>query len=132
MGNYYYTVRNESGKALMSLIMMDSNSYDNENNGYDHFHDNQIQWYENTVKQIAKEENGDKTKVVPSLAFFHIPMQEYMTAYDEAKDTDNLIYGFRFPKEDGTLINIKNDGSFTTQSLIRHRGQSTITVCKEK
>lgn len=116
----------------MSLIMMDSNSYDNENNGYDHFHDNQIQWYENTVKQIAKEENGDKTKVVPSLAFFHIPMQEYMTAYDEAKDTDNLIYGFRFPKEDGTLINIKNDGSFTTQSLIRHRGQSTITVCKEK
>ena len=190
MPNYYYTVRNESGKALMSLKMIDSNSYDNENNGYDHFHENQIQWYENTVKQIAKEENGDKTKVVPSLAFFHIPMQEYMTAYDEAKGTDNLFYGLRFPKEDGTpaaddnmfektvalgstkgcfaghdhmnnysvnyngirltyglscdhniyvvpfrggtLINIKNDGSFTTQSLIRHRGQSTITVCKEK
>ena len=113
-----------------------------------------------------------------------------MTAYDEAKATDNLIYGLHFPKEDGTpaaddnmfekmvalgstkgcfaghdhmnnysvnyngirltyglsfdhniyavpfrggtLINIKNDGSFTTQSLIRHRGQSTITVCKEK
>ncbi|MGN1194292.1 MAG: metallophosphoesterase [Acutalibacteraceae bacterium] len=190
MGNYYYTVHNNNNKALMSLIFMDSNSYDEANNGYDHFHENQIQWYENTIKQIAKEENGDESKVVPSLAFFHIPMQEYMTAYDEAKGTDNMICGLRFPKEDGTpaaddnmfekmvelgstkgcfaghdhmnnysvnyngirltyglscdhniyvvpfrggtLINIKNDGSFTTQSLIRHRGQSTITVCKEK
>ena len=189
MGNYYYTVRDNNNNALMSLIFMDSNSYDEENNGYDHFHDNQIQWYENTIKQIAKEENGDESKVVPSLAFFHIPMQEYMTAYDEAKGTDNLLYGFRFPDEDGTpaaddymfetmielgstkgcfvgydhmnnysvnykgirltyglscdhniyvvpfrggtLINIKNDGSFTTQLLIRHRGQSTVTICKE-
>lgn len=189
MGNYYYTVRDDNGKALTSLIFMDSNSYDEENEGYDHFHDNQIQWYENTVKQIAKEENGSDSKVVPSLAFFHIPMQEYMTAYDKAKGTDNLLYGFRFPNEDGTpaiddnmfetmvelgstkgcfvghdhmnnysvnykgirltyglscdhniylvpfrggtLINIKNDGTFTTQSLIRHRGQSTVTVCKE-
>lgn len=189
MGNFCYTVR-DNGKALMSLIMMDSHSYDEENGGYDHFHDNQIEWYENTIKKIAKEENGDESKVVPSLAFFHVPMQEYMTAYDEAKGTDNRVWGFKFPNEDGTpavddqmfetmeklgstkgcfaghdhmnnfsvnykgirltyglscdhniyvvpfrggtLINIKNDGSFTTQSLIRHRGQSTITVCKEK
>lgn len=190
MGNYYYTVHNDDGSALMSLIMMDSNSYDEVNEGYDHFHDNQIEWYENTIKQIAKEENGDENKVVPSLAFFHVPMQEYMTAYDEAKGTDNRITGFRFPKEDGTpavdddmfetmvklgstkgcfaghdhmnnfsvnyqgirltyglscdhniylvpfrggkLINIKNDGTFTTQSLIRHRGQNNVTICKEK
>lgn len=190
MGNYYYTVRGNDGSALMSLIMMDSHSYDNDNEGYDHFHDNQIEWYENTVKQIAKEENGDENKIVPSLAFFHVPMQEYMTAYDEAKGTENLLWGFRFPNEDGTpavddnmfetmqelgstkgcfaghdhmnnfsvnyngirltyglscdhniyvvpfrggtLINIKNDGSFTTQSLIRHRGQSSVTVCSEK
>lgn len=189
MGNYYYTVRDDNGEALTSLIFMDSNSYDEENEGYDHFHDNQIQWYENTIKQIAKEENGDESKVVPSLAFFHIPMQEYMTAYDDAKGTDNRLWGFRFPNENGTpvvddkmfetmvelgstkgcfvghdhmnnysvnyngirltyglscdhniylvpfrggtLINIKNDGSFITRPLIRHRGQSTVTVCKE-
>lgn len=190
MGNYTYTVREADNQAIMSLIMMDSHSYDEVNGGYDHFHDNQIVWYENTVKQIAKAENGDESKVVPSLAFFHVPMQEYMTAYDEAKGTDNRVWGFKFPKEDGTpavddqmfekmvelgstkgcfaghdhmnnfsvnyngirltyglscdhniyvvpfrggtLINIKNDGTFTTQSLIRHRGQSTVTVCKEK
>ena len=184
MGNYYYTVRNDNGKALTSLIFMDSNSYDNENDGYDHFHDNQIQWYEKTVKKIAEDENGDESKVVPSLAFFHIPMQEYKAGYDEgerlwgrrmekecspAVDDEmfetmeklgstkgcfvghdhmnnysvnykgiRLTYGlscdhniYVVPFRGGTLINIKNDGSFTTQSLIRHRGQSTITVCKE-
>lgn len=190
MGNYYYNVKDDNGNVITSLIMMDSHSYDEENNGYDHFHDNQIEWYENTVKSIAKEVNGDESEVVPSLAFFHVPMKEYMTAYDEAKGTDNRLWGFRFPKEDGTpavddqmfekmvelgstkgcfaghdhmnnfsvnyqgirltyglscdhniylvplrggvLINVKNDGSFTTQHLIRHRGQSTITIGKEQ
>lgn len=189
MGNYYYNVKNSDGEVITSLIMMDSHSYDEENGGYDHFHENQIEWYENTVKSIAKEVNGDENKVVPSLAFFHVPMQEYMTAYDEAKGTENRLWGFKFPKEDGTpavddqmfekmvrlgstkgcfaghdhmnnfsvmkdgirltyglscdhniylvpfrggtLINIKNDGSFTTQNLIRHRGQNTVTICKE-
>lgn len=95
MGNYYYTVRDDQGKALMSLIMMDSNSYDNENDGYDHFHDNQVEWYEKTIKQIAKEENGDENKVVPSLAFFHVPMQEFKTGYDEGE----RISGLRLEKE---------------------------------
>lgn len=81
MGNYTYIVRDENNKALMTLIFLDSNSYDEQNNGYDHFHENQIKWYENTIKQIAKKENCDETKVVPSLAFFHVPMQEYMTGY---------------------------------------------------
>lgn len=190
MGNYYYNVTDDNGKVITSLIMMDSHRYDEENGGYDHFHDNQIEWYENTIKSIAKDVNGDESKVVPSLAFFHVPMQEYMTAYDEAKGTDKLLWGFRFLNEDGTpavddqmfekmvelgstkacfaghdhmnnfsvnyqgirltyglscdhniymvplrggvLINVKNDGSFTTQHLIRHRGQSTITIGKEQ
>lgn len=186
-GNYYYNVKDKDGKVITSLIMMDSHSYDEENNGYDHFHDNQIEWYESTVKSIAKDVNGDESKVIPSLAFFHIPMQEYMTAYE---NKDNRLWGFCFPNENGTpavddmmfekmvelgstkacfaghdhmnnfsvdyqgiqlnyglscdhniylvpfrggvLINIKNDGSFTTQRLIRHRTQNTITVGKEQ
>ena len=160
-----------------------------ESGGYDHFHDNQIEWYENTIKSIAKEVNGDASKVVPSLAFFHVPMQEYTAGYDAAKGTADRIWGYRFEKEGspavddqmfetmlelgstkgvfvghdhmnnysvnykgirltyglscdhniyvvpfrgGKLINIKEDGSFTTQSIIRHRGQSTVTIGKEK
>lgn len=185
MGNYYRLVTDKDGKVIMSLIMMDSNSYDSVNNGYDHFHDNQVAWYEKTVKQIAKQVNGDESRVVPSIAFFHVPMQEFKTAYDSGK----RIAGARFEKEcspavddemfetmeklgstvacfaghdhmnnysaeyhgirlsyglscdhniyvvpfrGGQLINIKNDGTFTVQRLIRHRGQSTVTIGSEK
>lgn len=72
MGHYYYTVHDENGNAVMSLIMMDSNMYPDESlgvEGYDKFHDDQVQWYKDTIKKIALEENGDETKVVPSLAF---------------------------------------------------------------
>lgn len=43
---------------------------------------------------------------------------------------DHNIY--MVPLRGGVLINIKNDGSFITQRLIRHRGQSTITIGKEQ
>lgn len=188
MGNYYYNVTDENGKVITSLIMMDSHSYDEENEGYDHFHENQVEWYENTIKSIAKEVNGDETKVVPSLAFFHVPMQEYRTGYDEAKGTDKRLWGYRFegegcpavddqmfekmvelgstkgcfaghdhmnnyeveyqgirlayglscdhniyvvPLRGGKLIDIKEDGSFTTRALFRHRAMSGITFGKE-
>lgn len=129
-------------------------------------------------------------KVFKILLLSIVPMKEYMIAYDEAKGTDNRLWGFRFHKEDGTpavddqmfekmvelgstkgcfaghdhmnnfsinyqgirltyglscdhniylvplrggvLINVKNDGSFTTQHLIRHRGQRTVTIGKEQ
>lgn len=184
MGNYYRTLRGKDGKALMSLIMMDSHSYDEVNGGYDHFHENQVEWYEKTIKQIALDENGDESKIVPSLAFFHVPMQEFRDGYNEGKrlwgrrlekegapavddemfetmerlgstkgcfaghDHMNnysveykgirLSYGlscdhniYVVPFKGGVLINVKDDGSFTTQHLIRHRGQSTVTVGKE-
>ena len=189
MGNYCYNVTDDNGKVITSLIMMDTHSWDDENNGYDHFHDNQIEWYENTVKSIAEDVNGDETKVVPSLAFFHVPMKEYMTAYEEAKGTDKRLWGYQFVNEDGTpavddqmfekmvelgstkgcfaghdhmnnfeveyqgirlsyglscdhniymtplrggrLIEIKEDGSFTTRAVFRHRGMSGITFGKE-
>lgn len=185
MGNYAYPVKDNNGIVLTTLIMMDSHSYDDENDGYDHFHDNQIAWYENTVKSISKEINGDENTPANTLAFFHVPMQEYRTAYDNKdiirgkrlegegcptvddmmfekmaelgstkacfaghdhmnnyevkKDGIRLCYGlscdhniYVVPFRGGKLINIKSDGSFTTQSLIRHRGQSTITIGKEK
>lgn len=187
-GNYYRNVTDKNGKVIMSLIMMDSNMYnaDEALGGYDFIHENQIEWYKNTVKSIAKDVNGDESKVVPSLCFFHIPMQEYKTAYDgggklisgkrfetemSSKTPDNMFEtmkelgstkgvfvghdhmndymveyeGIRLcyakssdhniyvvPLRGGTLINIKDDGSFTTQTLFRHRGTGFICVGKEK
>ena len=89
-GNYYYNVTDDSGKIIMSLMMMDSNMYyrdpvTGQDDGYDCFHENQIAWYEKTIKSIAQNVNGDENQVVPSLAFFHIPMREYLTGYETAK-----------------------------------------------
>lgn len=96
-GNYYYNVKNNKKDVVMSLLMMDSNMYyhDTEIGGYDNFHPNQIEWYEKTVKGIAKDVNGDETKVVPSLAFFHIPIFEAREAYDLAKKEKRVLIGTR-------------------------------------
>lgn len=48
-GNYYYNVTDDKGKVITSLIMVDSHSWDKENNGYDHFHDNQIDMFQQTA-----------------------------------------------------------------------------------
>ena len=112
MGHYYYTVHDENGKAVMSLIMMDSNMYPDESldvEGYDKFHDDQVRWYKDTIKQIALEENGDETKTVPSLAFFHIPLYEFAQGYREAKANGEVIGGWRFEKE---CIPYEDDGMF--------------------
>ncbi len=65
----------------------------------------------------------------------HDHMNNYSVNYQGIRLTyglscDHNIY--LVPFRGGTLINIKNDGTFTTQSLIRHRGQNTVTVCKEQ
>lgn len=106
MGNYYYNVKDADGKVIQTLFMMDSNMYaydevnDNYDLGYDNFHDDQIKWYEDQVKNIALTENGDETKVVPSLAFFHIPMTEFKTGYEAAKKEKKVLYGSKGIGED--------------------------------
>lgn len=97
-GNYYVNIEDDNGKVIQTLFMMDSNMYAADG-GYDNFHDDQIEWYKNSVKKIAKEVNGDESKVVPSLAFFHIPMQEFTVAYDEAKKNKKILTGKRLEQE---------------------------------
>lgn len=97
-GNYYYNVTDAAGNVIQTLILMDSNMYyynpeTGMDDGYDCFHENQIQWYADTVKSIAKQVNGDESRVVPSLAFFHIPMREYETAYKEARANGAVLDG---------------------------------------
>lgn len=64
---------------------------------------------------------------------------DHMNNFSVMKDGIRLTYGlsddhniYVVPFRGGVLINIKDDGSFTTQHLIRHRGQSTVTIGKEQ
>lgn len=101
-GNYVIKVKNTQGKITQALFMLDSHSYvDGDYFGilwkYDCIHENQIDWYENTLIEFQKQNNGEMPK---SLCFFHIPLKEYQTAWYEYrdngyKDTEDvkLIYG---------------------------------------
>lgn len=64
---------------------------------------------------------------------------DHMNNFSVIKDGIRLTYGlscdhniYLVPFRGGVLNNFKNDGSFTTQHLIRHRGQNTISVGKEQ
>ena len=97
--NYVINVKKTTGEITQSLFMLDSHSYvDNDYFGilwkYDTIHENQVQWYENTLKSLQQRNGGVMPK---SLAFFHIPLPEYRTAWEELvgnkfKDTDNVKY----------------------------------------
>ena len=78
VGTHNLTVKSSDGKRIAyNLYMFDSNSYvyDNEGErlGYDCVHEDQIEWYKNTAKEL-KAANGGET--VKAMAFQHIIVQE--------------------------------------------------------
>ena len=117
-GNSAILVKNSDGIITQSLFLFDSHSYtDGDYFGamwkYDNIHENQIEWYKKLVTEfsnqnavaiantyIDEKEKAEATKkfgTVPSLAFYHIPSEEYKLAWDEyvdagRKDTENVKY----------------------------------------
>ena len=80
-GNYMIKVLNEDGSINTALMMIDSNMYVEKGiagfySGFDNIHDDQIDWYKQEILKISK--GGS---LVPSLAFFHIPPNEFKEAW---------------------------------------------------
>lgn len=110
-GNYPVNIRKNDGQITQTLFMIDSHSYvDNDYFGimwkYDAIHENQIEWYADTVNMLTDDNNGVTPK---SLCFFHIPLAEYKTAWDEyagndMKDTDNVKYIYGKAGESGNVV----------------------------
>ncbi len=72
----------EGSKIKKQIIMIDSNRYNyGEYIGYDYIKQDQIDWYERIVNYTTKQNDGQTVK---SLAFFHIPLPEFDTAWNEA------------------------------------------------
>lgn len=77
--NQLIEIRRADGRLNQAVFLIDSNAYTGEGfNKYDYIHDDQIEWYRQQVQRL----NQEAKKTVPSLMFFHIPLQEYQTAYD--------------------------------------------------
>ncbi len=92
---------NEDGTLNTVLMFIDSNAYLTWNffSGFDIIHDDQIEWYKNTIKIIGAE-CGKKPEEVNSLAFFHIPPKEFREAWEKFYRGDkSVIYHHGFVGE---------------------------------
>lgn len=104
----------DGDKIKEQLIVLDSNRYvydDSDQNAYvgdDCIHLDQVEWYENLVNWTTEQNNGN---VVPSLAFFHIPLQEYLFAYDQVLKGENKFLDEGMADE-GICCSKRNEGLF--------------------
>lgn len=120
-GNYIIKQKNTKGEINQGFIVLDSHSYtDNDYFGvmwkYDCVHKNQIEWYENEINALTKENNGNTPK---TLMFYHIPIKEMQDAYYEYRDngfedTENAKYLFGKDGEKDAVVysSSKNNGLF--------------------
>ena len=77
--NQLIELRNADGTLNTGLFLLDSNAYTGEGiNVYDYIHDDQVDWYAAQVERL----NAEAGRTVPSMVFFHIPLQQYRTAYE--------------------------------------------------
>ncbi|WP_296877107.1 metallophosphoesterase family protein [Thomasclavelia sp.] len=89
--NQLIEIRNSDGTLMQALFLLDSNDYipGGSLNEYDYIHDDQVDWYQKQVERLSKQEGY----TIPSMLFFHIPLQEYREAYELYEDnSDEVTY----------------------------------------
>ena len=96
-GNYTYTIEREN-RSIYSLIFMDSGK-----TGFDKKH---VDWYEN---EINKQTLSNNNKVVNSMVFFHIPLEELNSAYDLFLEDSSIGSGV---KNEAFCVQSTNVGLF--------------------
>ncbi|MBQ8763448.1 MAG: metallophosphoesterase [Clostridia bacterium] len=149
-GNQVFNIVNSSGMITRSLFTVDSHSYvDNDYFGimwkYDNIHENQIEWYKNTVESNRNHNMmklysssiatplGDKLVTLNprSSVFLHVPLSEYKDAWNEYvengySDTENVKHNYGVAGESGKVVypGIYEDNFFETMQELH----STDTV----
>jgi len=86
--NQLLEIRNKDGSLNQAIFLIDSNAYTEEGmNKYDYIHDDQVEWYQSQILRLEKEEQ----KKISSMLFFHIPLQQYKTAYQLYESGSNEV-----------------------------------------
>ena len=97
VGNHAMRLESAAGKPVMLLMMIDSNMYTGSTffSGFDTIHDDQIDWYEQVVR-----DNSPEGEVIPSLAFFHIPPKEFKEGWEKCyRGEEGAVYHLGFVGE---------------------------------
>ena len=125
--NQLIEVRNSDGTLNQALFLIDSNAYTGEGlNKYDFIHDDQVDWYKENVIRL----NAEAGKTVSSMAFFHIPLQQYRTAYElYEKGSDKVKY--YFGSNDEKMIDKVCCSEYPSKffDVAKELGSTTATFC---
>lgn len=93
--NQMIEIRHNDGSLMQAVFLIDSNDYVEGTKGineYDYIHDDQVEWYKEKVSELSEKEGY----TIPSMMFFHIPLQEYREAnrlYEQGSDEVKYYYG---------------------------------------
>lgn len=142
--NYYINIREEeSGLIRQTLYLMDTHDYVGDQlinilGNYDGLHENQIEWYAESVAKINAENAEIKRQlnasgaadyseeeinaVVPSTLFIHIPFGEYRDAIYEYwknsfRDTENVTFHYGEAGEKPCTSDFEDEMFETMQAL---------------
>ncbi len=138
-GNQVFNIVNSNGYITRSIYTIDSHSYvDGDYLGimwkYDNIHDNQIEWYKNTVEanrnhnrmRLYSSSSAAALEDInalnpPSSVFLHIPISEYKDAWVEYSengyaDTENVKLNYGTAGETDKIVyhGVYEDNFFET------------------
>lgn len=139
-GNYIIKVKGTDGIVKNAFFLIDSHDYtDGDVLGiqwkYDNIHENQIAWYKENVLAIdaANKAIDPSYPMFESLAFFHIPLEEYGIAWSEYaangyKDTENVKCkgGYFHEDDEASFCGIYPEQMFETMLEL---GSTKATFC---
>lgn len=120
-GNHYIDIK-LGNTVVWQAIMLDSGSYHSVGATYDYdvIHEDQIAWYENVIVETNKARYGvddfatlTDNQIIPSVAFFHIPLYEHEEAWDAWEDSgfdENMGSGVF--EDSGVYYGYYNSGFF--------------------
>ncbi len=109
--NQFIELRNSDNTLNQALFLIDSNAYTDDGfNKYDYIHDDQVDWYKENIEKLNKEEN----KTISSLIFFHMPLQEYETAYNLYQKGSNEVK-YYFGSNDEKMIDKICDSEYPSK-----------------
>ena len=104
-GNCLVTIKDSKGeKDAFAIWLFDSNDYETNEDGsggYDHVHDDQIEWYERKAEELKKANGGIP---LPAILFQHIPVQQELNGFKEVTKDDEYTF-----ERDGNYYYLGNE-----------------------
>ena len=131
-GNFSISVLNHDGtKMVGAVILMDSGTYNASVKSYDSITEGQIAWYKNEIDKLNALYTGEGT--MPSVAFAHIQLPEYHTAYKAARSNKGASFIIDQKLTTTSMEAIKSGGPTNVNtgffSAMKEKGSTVAFFC---